>query len=123
MKITKEVLTAMKMCRRMVYVKRTDGQVYLICSEIHVKNLDVKIEKEFPIEAFVTYDKFYATCYSITSNIQTVISSLKVEDDIFIRAVDCPINDSLMLVEIHLIVTRGKRTLDFILSVTTSQYL
>lgn len=129
MVISKEVLNAMRLCRRLTFVKRDDGKVYMICSDIEVKKLDMKVEKEFETDSTIDYAKFYDTCYTSTLNIETCLSFLKPNDSIYIRADKVKLDDTTTLVEIHLRVRRlhpnagPSKEYDFLLSVTTEKYL
>jgi hypothetical protein len=129
MVISKEVINAMRACRRLTFVKRNDGKVYMICSDIEIKKLDVKIDKEYETDSDVRFDKFYETCYTSTLNIETCLSFLKPNDSIYIRADKVTLDDTTTFVEIHLRVRRlhpnagPSKEFDFLLSVTTPKYL
>lgn len=130
MVISKEVLNAMRMCGRLTIVKRSDGKVYMICSDIEIKNLDVKIEKEFETDSDTSYNKIYATYYPHTeNNIGTCLSFLKPGDNIMFRVSNCKLDQDTTLVEIHLLISRlstgvgPSKHFDFLLSVTTPKYL
>lgn len=132
MVISKEVLNAMRKCNRLVFVKRTDGKLYMICSDIEIKDLDVKVEKEYETDSDVRFDKFYATYYvknNTCGNIGTCLSFLKAGDNISFHVYDVKLDETTTLVEIHLLVSRlspsigPSKKYDFLLSVTTPKYL
>lgn len=127
--ITKEILNAMRQCRELTLVKRNDGNTYVICNDIEIASINAKVDKEYVIEAKNPYSKFYETFYvGQQENIRTMLSFLKVNDDISIAIKDCPMDDDLKLIEIHLLIKRPSKSrydkyYDFLLSVTTERYL
>lgn len=124
MLVTKENLNAMRRCKTLTLVRKADGYTYLLCKDIEVKSIDAKINKEYIIETHNKYPKLY-DCYYVNqqSNIRTMLSFLKVNDNIRTNIVDCPMDDNINLIEIHLIVDRNNKNYDFLLSVTMERYL
>jgi len=129
MVITKEILTAMRNCRELTIIKRTNGVTYILCNKIEIPSLNTSVDKEYTIESRCNYPKMYENYYvSQQENIQTVLSFLKVNDNISVAVRDCEMDANLTLIEIHLLIVRNSKAqnekyYDFLLSATTEKYL
>ena len=111
MLVTKEVLQSMKTAREIVFLKKTDGQYYIICGEIELKEYGVSIKKEFLIETINKYNKLYEIFYTSQSDhIQTIISFLRVNDSIKMRVCERKMYDDLTLIDVFLDVERLSKT-------------
>jgi hypothetical protein len=128
MLITKETLNALRSSKELTIVKRSNGITYLICKDIYIASLSTKIDKEYVIEARSKYPSLYVTFYlTVQENIKTLLSFLRVNDVISIALKDCPMDDDLKLIEIHMLIERNnkgkEKYYDFLLDVTTEKYL
>lgn len=124
MVITNEILKAMKLCDKLIFVKRNDNKFYMICDNITIKVLNTSVRREYSINALIKHPSFYEIYFvSQQENIRTVLSFLKTGDDITIVTKDCEMNKDLTLIEIHMLIERKEKHYDFLLSVTTEEYL
>jgi hypothetical protein len=126
--ITKETLNALRSCQALTLVRRKNDITYLICEDIYIDSLNTKIKKEYVIEARNKYPSLYVTFYiTFQENIKTLLSFLRVNDEISIALKDCPMDDDLKLIQIHMLIKRiskGKeKHYDFLLDVTLEKYL
>lgn len=113
--VTKEVLAAIRNSRRIVFIKREHQEESKILIEIELKKFDSRIKKEynFPItykkEHFLKYDipkKFYDDFYSDDWLFRSVLSHIKLNDQIRMVIKDIEYNDKLTMCEIILIIER-----------------
>jgi hypothetical protein len=126
--ITKETLNALRSCGTLTFIRKNDGITYLICENIYIASLNTKIKKEYVIEARNKYPALYTTFYiTYHENIKTLLSFLRVNDEISIALKDCPMDDNLKLIQIHMLIKRKhnnkEKHYDFLLDVTLEKYL
>jgi hypothetical protein len=129
MLISKKILHELQSCEKLSFAKMCDGFTYLVCENIYIASRNMKINERYVIEAENKYPalfvKFYLPC---DENINTLISFLRVNDEISIALKDHPLYmDDLMLIEIHMLIERNnkgkEKHYDFLLDVTSEKYL
>lgn len=107
--VTKEVLAAIRNSRRIVFIKRDHQEESKILIEIELKKFDSRIKKEYNFPITNKYDipkKFYEDFYSDNWLFRSVMSHIKLNDQIKMIIKDIEYNDKLTMCEIILIIER-----------------
>jgi hypothetical protein len=90
MLITKEIRNRLVLSDIISFIRKTDNRYYMICEDHAFQRKGVKIQKEFLIETVSNHDALYQRFYvSISDHIRTIISLLKLNDNITLRLRDC----------------------------------
>lgn len=107
--ITKEVLAALRNSKRIVFIKREHQEESKILIEIELKKFNSKIEKEYNFPITYNYDnpkKFYEDFYSDNWLFRSILSHIKLNDQIRMVIQGIKYNDKLTMCEIILIIER-----------------
>jgi hypothetical protein len=106
MLITKDIGNRLVLSDVISFIRKTEDRYYMICEDHTFQRKGVKIQKEFLIETVsnnsAACQKF---CLSMNDHIGTIISLLRLKDNITLRIHDCNFDD-LTVIEIYLDVVR-----------------